>query len=85
MTTPRQRVIIKVANSLYAEFERKIDSWFVHNDKLKDLCFDKDEDVALVKRYELISRIQLEFIEMLTKQYNINLEIISQMEDELYK
>ena len=85
MTTPRQNIIMNIANNLYAEFERNIDSSFSHIDKLRELCDDENEEVALVKHYELISRIQLEFLEILTKQYNENLEKISQMEDDLFK
>jgi len=76
---------MNVANNLYAEFERNIDRSFSHIDKLRELCDDENEEVALVKHYELISRIQLEFLEILTKQYNENLEKVNQMEDDLFK
>ena len=85
MPTPKQNKIMNVANNLYAEFERNIDKSFTYDEDLQKLCDDDNEEIALIKHYELISRIQLEFIEILTKQYNENLEKISHMEDNLFR
>jgi len=85
MPTPKQNKIMNVANNLYAEFERNIDKLFTYDEDLQKLCDDDNEEIALIKHYELISRIQLEFIEILTKQYNENLEKISHMEDNLFR
>ncbi len=85
MTTPKQHVITNVANYLYDEFERTLDSSFRHIDKLNELCDDNDEEIAIIKHYQLISRIQLEFIEILNDKYNENLKKVNQMEDDLFK
>ena len=83
--TPKQKEITKVANYLYNEFERTLDSSFRHIDKLNELCDDIDEEIAIIKHFELISKIQLEFIEILNNKYNENLTKVNQMEDDLFK